>query len=148
MRLTLKPVVGRFSFLRQEYLMSEPIKGRFQPGQSGNPGGKPKKTIPVERNGEIVHLSLSEIAREHTIESVNTLLAVMKEGANSDRNQAAKLMLEFGWGKPKQSLELEGPGGGPIRTVDESAARLAALTVEELRQFEAIRSKIDASEPG
>jgi len=93
--------------------MDAPRSHLFQPGQSGNPGGRPKKTIPVERNGEIVHLSLAEIAREHTMESVNTLLTVMKEGANSDRNMAAKLMLEFGWGKPKQSLELEGPADGP-----------------------------------
>jgi hypothetical protein len=70
---------------------------QFRPGQSGNPGGRPK--------GE---RSVREIAQQHTAESMETLVHVMRTGKNSERVQAATALLDRGWGKPTQSVEMSG----------------------------------------
>jgi hypothetical protein len=70
---------------------------QFRPGQSGNPGGRPK--------GE---RSVREIAQQHTIEAMETLVHVMRTGKNSERVQAATALLDRGWGKPTQSVEMTG----------------------------------------
>jgi hypothetical protein len=70
---------------------------QFRSGQSGNPGGRPK--------GE---RSVREIAQQHTAAAMETLVAVMQTGKNSERVQAATALLDRGWGKPTQSVEMSG----------------------------------------
>jgi hypothetical protein len=70
---------------------------QFRPGQSGNPGGRPK--------GE---RSVREIAQQHTTAAMETLVTVMQTGKNSERVQAATVLLDRGWGKPIQSVEMTG----------------------------------------
>jgi hypothetical protein len=71
---------------------------QFRPGQSGNPGGRPK--------GE---RSVREIAQQHTTAAMETLVHVMRTGKNSERVQAATTLLDRGWGKPNQSIEMTRP---------------------------------------
>lgn len=70
----------------------------FKPGQSGNPGGKPKG-----------HEELRELARSYTVEAVKTLGTIMKNAkvAASSRVTAATVLLERGWGKPVQTVEVK-----------------------------------------
>jgi hypothetical protein len=63
---------------------------RFEKGQSGNPGGRPKG------DGEI-----RELAREHTEMALRTLAEIAERGENeSARVAAANGLLDRGWGKP------------------------------------------------
>jgi Family of unknown function (DUF5681) len=63
---------------------------RFEKGQSGNPGGRPKAY------GEI-----RELARQHTELALRTLAEIAERGENeSARVSAANAILDRGWGKP------------------------------------------------
>ena len=70
----------------------------FVAGQSGNPGGRPKALKGVE-----------EAARAHTTRALAVLVEVMnsKKSPAVARNQAASILLDRGWGKPKQTQEIE-----------------------------------------
>ena len=68
---------------------------RFRPGQSGNPGGRPK----AERN-------VRELAQQHTAEAVEALVDVVRTGKPAERVQAATALLDRGWGRPSASIEM------------------------------------------
>ena len=65
-----------------------------------------------------VTLRLEEVkalAREWTGEAIATLAGIMRSSKNdSTRVKAAEILLDRGWGKPKQEIEASGPGGGPL----------------------------------
>ena len=66
----------------------------FQPGKSGNPGGKPKQVI------EVVHL-----ARQYTTLAITTLAEIAKEGlSEAARVHASEILIERGWGKAPQTI--------------------------------------------
>jgi hypothetical protein len=75
----------------------------FQPGRSGNPGGRPKILLPDGR-------SLQDLAREHTQTAVEALIGVLTddEAPHAARVSAAGVILDRGWGKPKQDVEHSG----------------------------------------
>ena len=76
---------------------------QFQPGQSGNPGGRPKGTS-----------ALAEAARAKTEEALNVLIAAMADEDVRARITAAQAILDRGYGKPAQSVDL---GSDPDRPV-------------------------------
>jgi hypothetical protein len=81
---------------------------RFKPGQSGNPGGRPKGVEEVQR-----------LAREHTPTALQALVKIATAGRSEPaRVMAANSLLDRGWGKPVQPTELSGKGGGPIEIAD------------------------------
>lgn len=63
----------------------------FQPGQSGNPGGRPKGEAKVR-----------EAAREHTEAALGVLVAALGDEDARVRIKAAETILDRGWGKPTQ----------------------------------------------
>lgn len=76
----------------------------FQPGQSGNPGGRPKANARVR-----------DLAREYTEVAIETLAQVAQVGeSEAARVSAATALLDRGWGKPAQPLDGDGEGG-PIQ---------------------------------
>ena len=68
----------------------------FQPGQSGNPGGRPKALKDVE-----------EAARAHSEEAIVALAAICKnkDAPEAARVAAANALLDRAWGKPRQTIE-------------------------------------------
>lgn len=83
----------------------------FQPGKSGNPGGRPKLT-PEEKAEE---LALEVACREKTEEALATIVSLMnKADKDSVRLAAAQFVIERGRGKAVQSNMHGGPNGAPI----------------------------------
>ena len=65
--------------------------GQFQPGFSGNPGGRPKDEYKV-----------AELARSYTVEAVETLVDLMRHSRDDRvRGTASQALLDRGWGKAK-----------------------------------------------
>ena len=63
--------------------------GQFQPGYSGNPGGRPKDEHKV-----------AELARSYTVEAVETLVDLMRHSRDDRvRGTASQALLVRGWGK-------------------------------------------------
>ncbi|MFJ7438079.1 DUF5681 domain-containing protein [Methylorubrum thiocyanatum] len=91
----------------------------WKKGQSGNPKGKP----PIIRE-------VQELARQQTENAIDALVSIMgNEKSNaSARVQAAVALLDRGWGRPKQSVDVK---------VDHDASGLAAA-LAALREREAM----------
>lgn len=73
----------------------------FVKGQSGNPSGRPKHVL-------VDGKSVADLAREHTGRALAVLIEVMEnsEAAEAARVSAANSVLDRGWGKPKQDMDL------------------------------------------
>jgi hypothetical protein len=70
-------------------------KGVWQPGQSGNPKGRPSIKGEVET-----------LARTFTVEALETLADLMRNGASDNvRMAAATALLNRGWGLPRQAID-------------------------------------------
>lgn len=75
----------------------------FKAGQSGNPGGRPKESPEVK-----------ELARKYTAEAVETLAKHMRGDDVRASVAASQALLDRGYGKPSQAVEVSGNEGGPI----------------------------------
>lgn len=77
----------------------------FLPGQSGNPGGRPKALREV-----------MELARAKTEAAVEALAGIMSDEAApaAARVSAATALLDRGWGRPVQGLHHSGAEGGTL----------------------------------
>jgi hypothetical protein len=70
-------------------------KGVWQPGQSGNPKGRPSMKGEVET-----------LARTYTVEALETLADLMRNGTSDNvRMAAATALLNRGWGLPRQAVD-------------------------------------------
>jgi len=92
-------------------------KTAFVKGRSGNPGGRPAKTE-EER-------SLEAMCKERTPDALATILQIMSTGEQErSRLSAAQYIIDRGWGKAKESVELS--GAVTVRTLAEELAELNA----------------------
>jgi Family of unknown function (DUF5681) len=88
------------SDLRETTARKSRGQGRpFQKGVSGNPGGRPKGDATVK-----------ELARAHTLEAIETLVAMLEAESERTRVAAAEALLSRGWGTPTAHVETGPPG--------------------------------------
>jgi hypothetical protein len=132
--------------------VSRQPRGRpFITGQSGNPGGRPKRPGTIEARRIVADAKTA--ARELTQEAIDTLAAVMNDpkAPPAARVSAATAILDRGHGKPTQAVEMSGPNGGPIESADVSARemimeRLAAIASRLRPPAEPSQRPIDAGD--
>jgi hypothetical protein len=123
---------GQKTSQRNTTITPEMEASKWQPGQSGNPGGRPKKT-PI--TDELRRLLDEEYAgrerRFKGLSNARVLALVMYEEAIAGSLPAAKEIAERCEGKVPQRQELGGPDGGAIPWLnlsrEENERRLTVL---------------------
>lgn len=86
---------------------------RFQPGQSGNPGGKTSE----HREAEVKAAEISAKLRLAMLSRMQELLDSGSDAVELMTSDALRLFKDSedrAHGAPKQSSELSGPGGEPL----------------------------------
>lgn len=94
--------------------------GRWLPGKSPNPGGRPKSEKEVAK---AIQLRGQEL--------VDRLFTLSEEG----NVPAIKELFERGYGKAKQVIELTGHDGGPIQTLRIDVTKLTQAQLEVLQSL-------------
>jgi len=90
--------------------------------------------------------TLSELAREHTQEAMETVLEVMREGdTDAIRLAAANVILDRGYGRPQAALEVTAAGPAEADWARIQKA-VASLTIEHLKAVHDSEGLHDLSE--
>lgn len=87
----------------------------FEPGKSGNPGGRPKKTEQLRR--------IEDLARQHSEDAILALVDEARNGGGAPRVSAAVAILDRGWGKPVDRQEAGKPGEFNDKATEEKELR-------------------------
>ena len=92
------------------------MNGRFQPGTSGNPGGRPRAAH-----------SIQELARQHTTEALDVLVQIMlnEKAPPNARVAAANTLFDRAYGKAP-TFSTTDPGTFK-RAIDMTDDELAAI---------------------
>ena len=118
--------------LRKPPVLSQEAKARrnanlkpFKKGSSGNPTGRPREY------GEVLHA-----ARDHSLEAIETLVLVMRNGKPGEAMMAAQALLDRAWGRPKVTVDAE-----------VQARSVRALTTEQNVEILECRGLLDERTP-
>lgn len=98
------------------------------PGQSGNPGGRPRMTD-EQRVAAIT-------ARKFTLKAINTLVQIMEnhKAPASARVSAACAILDRGWGRAPQTVEIGNKDNKPLEITDDMTSEQATrIYLERVR---------------
>lgn len=105
-----------------------------------NSAGAVRRTVPRS-----YRQSLSSLCREHTIDAVNTLVTIMNDdfARPSDRIKAASEILDRGYGRPAQQVNVVNDDKPHVDMTDE---QLMALIAEGQAAMEAQGLELDDDE--
>lgn len=81
----------------------------FQPGQSGNPGGRPKDDPEVKE--------VKELAKQKSKRAIERLVEWMESENPKASVAACNSIMDRGIGKPAQDLTISGNPDAPLQTV-------------------------------
>ena len=82
---------------------------KFRKGESGNPGGRPRVL------GEV-----QELARQHAPFAIAELARLaVKAKSETARIAAIRELLDRGYGRPRQAVEVSAPAGDPLQELFE-----------------------------
>lgn len=102
---------------RQKQASSRANRTSWQPGQTGNPGGRPK-----------VAAEIRDLAREHGPMAIQRLTCLMHSKNETVAIRAAEAILERGYGRPLQT-----PASEDARASQGPQADLKKLSDEEFQ---------------
>lgn len=102
----------------------------FQPGVSGNPGGRPKALKELKERiqvrgdelvDELLRIALPALAAAAPVELGLGRMGRIVPPSHRERILAVKELLDRGYGRALLAVEVSGPGGGgvPIRPIEE-----------------------------
>ena len=109
-------------------------RGRpFQRGRSGNPGGRPKVAGDVR-----------ELLKQNSRAAASCVIALLKSSDERIALAAAREVLDRVLGRPSQTTEISGPGGGPL-TVSETGPKrdYFNLSADETRLLDALLARLE-----
>lgn len=112
------------------------LRGRFPPGKTGNPGGRPKGLA------KLVRETIGEGAAKALIMAFYDMAMDEKQDGRV-RVAAGKEVLDRGWGKAQASVDVTS-GGAPI-----AGGTLVPIAVQGLtdEQLVALRRELEEAEP-
>jgi hypothetical protein len=116
----------------------------WKKGQSGNPKGPPKRDAIIDE-----FFAGAFNARTPQARRLLLLERLFTSALNSNRKDHAKLLelcLHYAFGKPKEQVELSGPGGKPIATSDETPARRRPTSGELRKRLDELKAKWEAGQ--
>jgi hypothetical protein len=105
--------------------ISRTAAGRFPPGVSGNPRGRPKTLSGIQ-----------QLARDYSQPALEKLVRLMQHGKpHAVQLSAAVAIIDRAWGKPVQAVEHAGPEGerlfpAPANLDDEHLERMLQVARE------------------
>jgi len=95
----------------------------FEPGKSGNPGGRPSTKYIREWLAEAADGNGGKSRREKYL---NALYEMASDTEHRDCAKAALGLMAYDFGKPVQTVELTGKDGKPIETSDRTIDNLTS----------------------
>jgi hypothetical protein len=100
----------------------------FQPGQSGNPGGRRRKSDDDRK--------VEELARSYGVDAIKTLASIMRsqKAPASARSAAAQAVLDRGFGRPLQSLRHGGDENAPPLKLETLSDRQLEVLIKRLQR--------------
>ena len=115
--------------------------GRFLPGHSGNPSGRPKVVAHIQ-----------ELARQHAPQALATLVEIARSGVSENaRVAAACALLDRGYGKPVSATQIIPPprdlrdlSKEELDEAIEACQRTIQAQIEEIEALESCPPLVDA----
>ena len=108
-------------------------RGRpFKPGQSGNPGGRPR-----------VAAAVRDLLKRNSVAAAQCVIGLMASEDSRVALSAAREVLDRVLGKPSQTTEITGPNGGPLAFETEPKRDYCNLTGEETKLLDALLARLE-----